>query len=482
MSAAIAFVVVGDPQEQESFLRSVRPIDGRMPAVVASDPGGPLATAARIVDEDPGVEFVGLVDGHVELAPAGAHRLRQMLGQRGGPDMAFVDAYDEVEGVIRRPDADPERLRCQDYLGGVLLVRRDRVIEGAAAASASSDHRVQRYEFVLRAARDEWSIEHIAEPLVIEHGRRADFDAAQLDEVRVVLEKHMTMSGGGDVVSVGADGVHDTRRRVVGDPLVSIVIPTRGVRSGEPGGHSFPVEAVASIVQVSTYSNIEILLVVDDGADPEVIEEISALGGDRVRFLPWTEEFNFSDKVNLGAIEARGEFTLLLNDDVRVISPEWLESMVALAQLPGAGMVGALLYYEDDSIQHAGHAYWLGDASHIGLDRPRGDAGPADGFRVERRVAGVTAACALMPTDVFLEVGGLASDLPGAFNDVDLCLKVTWSGYRIYWTPHAELYHYESKTRDASVRPFEIETHWGRWAFRMHQPEFWPYELDRAPR
>jgi GT2 family glycosyltransferase len=138
-----------------------------------------------------------------------------------------------------------------------------------------------------------------------------------------------------------------------------------------------------------------------------------------------------------------------------------------------------MLYYDDDTIQHAGHAYWLGDASHIGLDRKRGESGPGEGFRVERRVAGVTAACALLPAAVYFEVGGLASDLPGAFNDVDLCLKVTWSGYDIFWTPHAELYHFESKTRDASVRRFEVETHWSRWAFRMHQPEFWPYALDR---
>jgi GT2 family glycosyltransferase len=87
----------------------------------------------------------------------------------------------------------------------------------------------------------------------------------------------------------------------------------------------------------------------------------------------------------------------------------------------------------------------------------------------------------MMPRSVFFEVGGMSSLLPGNFNDVDICMKTTWKGYQIYWTPHAELYHYESKTRDASVHAFEVDVAWGRWGFRMHDVRYWPYPLSRTP-
>jgi GT2 family glycosyltransferase len=86
-----------------------------------------------------------------------------------------------------------------------------------------------------------------------------------------------------------------------------------------------------------------------------------------------------------------------------------------------------------------------------------------------------------VPIGVFREVGGMSALLPGAFNDVDLSMKITWLGHDIYWTPHAELFHFESKTRDASVHGFEIDVTWGRWGFRMHDPRYWPYPHDRPP-
>jgi GT2 family glycosyltransferase len=263
---------------------------------------------------------------------------------------------------------------------------------------------------------------------------------------------------------------------------VSIVIHSRGIYADIDGkSRCYLLEAVTSIVTLSTYSHIELVVVLDSVADPGVIDSLHEIAGSRLRIVPWTEPFNFSDKINRGVIAASGEFVLLLNDDVEIISPDWIESLLALGQRPGAGMVGAMLYYEDGTIQHAGHAYYEGDASHIGLDVARGEAGPLGGFRVEREVSGVTAACALMPAKVFRQVGGLSGLLPGAFNDVDLCMKVTWLGNEIYWTPHAELFHFESKTRDASVHEFEIDVAWGRWGFRMHDPRYWPYPHDRRP-
>ncbi|MFC5503421.1 glycosyltransferase family 2 protein [Lysinimonas soli] len=337
------------------------------------------------------------------------------------------------------------------------------------------------YDLALRATRRAESVEHMALDLFARDvAIDPPLDAEALESTRGALLAHLEQTGGGEVRSVGADGVHDTRRTVAGEPLISIVIPTRGQYIEVDGVlRCFVVDAVRSIRAKSTWQNYEIVLVIDSVAEQRVVDELVAIGGPRLRFVVWSKPFNFSEKVNLGVLHADGEYVLLLNDDVEIITPEWIEAMLALAQRPGAGMVGSMLYYADETIQHAGHQYDGGEVSHIGLDAPRGDAGPLNGYRVEREVAGVTAACALMPTKVFREVGGLTNLLPGSFNDVDLCLKTTWQEHEIYWTPHAELYHFESKTRDASVHAFEIDVAWRRWGFRMEESEYWPHAFNR---
>jgi GT2 family glycosyltransferase len=391
------------------------------------------------------------------------------------------------ERDVLRPALSPERLRCQFYWGNFVLIRRE--LFSALGGLNPSLPGAELYDVMLRAVRDGASVSRIEAALTATRGNQRTREglspvewAIAKTSLTTVLEQHLAATGGGTVISVGEDGVHHTIRDVIGDPLVSIVIPTRGVFATIDGrDQCFLLDAIASIQEKSTYANIEFVIVVDDVADPAVLTDLRRLAGEKLRLVVWDKPFNFSDKVNFGAVHASGEYLLILNDDVTVITPDWIERLLALAQLPGAGMAGAMLYFGDDTIQHAGHAYYRGEASHVGLDMPRGSAGPLDGYRVEREIAGVTAACALMPTAVFFEAGGFTGLLPGNFNDVDLCMKVTWLGYDIYWTPHAELYHFESKTRDATVMGFEVEVNWGRWANRMHDAAYWPYPLTRKP-
>ncbi|QAY74591.1 glycosyltransferase [Agromyces protaetiae] len=445
-------------------------------------PGGSVAEAVNAATTGGDIDAVAVVTAPGEFVRLELERALVLVSSEGGPVAVYGDTFVGHDGVLlQRPQPDPERLRCQYYFGPV-VVWSARALAGIGGFRTDVPG-AEAHEAALRAGRERLEIVNLRGGLFRTGSDAILLDDVALESVRRVLEEDLAATGGGVVLEVSADGVHRTRRLVVGEPLVSIVIPTRGIWSGTRDGkpHGFVVEAVRSIVERSTYRNFELVIVIDHVAEPAVVDELRALAGDRLVLVDWNAPFNFSSKVNLGAVHARGEYLLLLNDDVEVISPDWLEAMLSLAQLDGAGMVGAMLYYEDDTIQHAGHAYYNGDASHIGLDVPRGEAGPLGGFRVEREVAGVTAACALMPTAVYHEVGGLSDLLPGAFNDVDLCMKTTWLGHRIYWTPRAELYHFESRTRDASVRAFEVEVAWGRWGFRMHQPEFWPYPLDRQP-
>jgi len=427
-------------------------------------------------------EFVAIVESQGTFRDGAEADILNFLDSAPTADLLYcdeltLDSYG-TPILIAKPDFDPERLRCQFYFGSVVVYRNSFLRELGGLRSALGGAAL--YDLALRASVAARKVVHLHEALFTA-SRPPRFGAVRdvdLESTQQALEEHLAATGGGIVIEVCADGVHRTHRVVTGSPLVSIVIPTRGIWFTE-GAHkrSFVLEAIRSIRNNSTYSNIEFVVVYDTVADQEILAGLDELCGSSLRLVEWTESFNFSAKINLGVVCSKGEFLLILNDDVEVISPDWIESMLALAQLPGAGMAGCMLYYQDETIQHAGHGYWRGDATHIGMFEPRSSSGPMNGYRVERRVLGVTAACALMPRSVYFEVGGMTSLLPGNFNDVDLCMKVTTAGHEIYWTPYGELYHFESKTRNAAVRKYEVDVAWGRWGSRMHDPRFWPYPV-----
>jgi GT2 family glycosyltransferase len=258
--------------------------------------------------------------------------------------------------------------------------------------------------------------------------------------------------------------VYRVRRRVSGLPLVSIVIPTRG-SSGDVWGEDrvFVTEAVRSVLEKSSYQNLEFVVVYDLPTPEHVIDELADLCGDRLVAVPFDQPFNFSTKVNLGFAHATGEFLLILNDDVEVIDSDWIETMLALAQEPDVGLVGARLLFSDRTVQHAGHHYDNGDAYHIHYGAEADDSGYFGSLVVQRETSGVTGACMMLRREVYAEVGGMTPLLPGSFNDVDFCLKVHQAGYRILWTPWASLYHFESKSRDPRVTPAEVEYIRSRW-------------------
>lgn len=479
----VFIVSTGHGTAHDELVVSLEAQEPETTAVVTIAPGAGMAERVNSAVQAAKTDFVVVMRPTGTLAPSAIAAVRESVAAHPSADVVYADDSVATGSKCRRsesrPSFSPERLRCQDYLGELVFYRRELFLDvgGFDAALPGAEF----YDIALRVTRQAKSVEHLALDLFVRRSVAADpLVAEALESTRKALAAHLDATGGGEVRSVGTDGIHDTRRLVVGEPLISIVIPTRGIHTdidGDP--RCFVLDAVRSIVETSTWPNYEIVLVIDSVAEQAVVDELVVIGGDRLRFVEWKHPFNFSEKVNLGALAAKGEFVLLLNDDIKVITPHWLEAMLALAQLPGAGMVGSMLYYADETIQHAGHQYYGGEVSHIGLDTPRGDAGPMGGYRVEREVAGVTAACALIPTAVYLEVGGLTNLLPGNFNDVDLCMKTTWQGYQIYWTPHAELYHFESKTRDASVHAFEIDVAWRRWGFMMEVSPYWPHTFSR---
>jgi O-antigen biosynthesis protein len=252
---------------------------------------------------------------------------------------------------------------------------------------------------------------------------------------------------------------------------VSVIVPSIGT-SGEVGGdrRTFVIKAVASVLASATL-DIEVIVVVGREMPAAVADELGQLSP-RVRLVDYKEMFNFSAVINLGAAHATGEHLLLLNDDTEVISPDWLRLMLE-ACATGVGAVGAKLVFENGTLQHAGHTYRT-SLDHIGFGLPGNSPGRNGVLARRREVAGVTAACMLTPYAVFDAVGGFTTRLPGNYNDVDYCMKLRMAGWSIVYEPAAVLYHFESQSRVAGIKPEEIELIQRRWLTHLVDDPFTP--------
>jgi GT2 family glycosyltransferase len=258
---------------------------------------------------------------------------------------------------------------------------------------------------------------------------------------------------------------------VESNPLVSIIIPSRGLLR-ERGGTTASdlLHAVRSVIERSTFLNYEFVIVLDVGASLEVIQGLKQLEDHtRLRIVWFDKPFNFSEKINLGACHARGDYFMILNDDIEIITMTWLTDMVSALNEPQIALVGALLYFEDGSVQHAGHSYQNGAPDHVlSIENIRVTETAVNG---ERDVSGVTAACALVRRSVFFDVGGFTVLLPGNFNDVDFCLKIRKLGHRIVIQPSAKLFHFESVSRNTFVHDFELTFLEKRWGLQLRGPD-----------
>lgn len=186
----------------------------------------------------------------------------------------------------------------------------------------------------------------------------------------------------------------------------------------------------------------------------------------------WDGPFNFSAINNFGAKYARGEYFLLLNNDTEIINPDCLEELLGYCMRPDVGGVGARLYYEDDTIQHAGVVIGFGGiAGHCFVMQLRGTTGYCHRIICAQDYSAVTAACMMVKKEAFEKVGGLSEDLAVAFNDIDFCLKLRKAGYLIVYNPYAELYHYESKQEDLRIHLKRWPDLTGKAVFEKKWPE-----------
>lgn len=232
-------------------------------------------------------------------------------------------------------------------------------------------------------------------------------------------------------------------------PLVSLIIPTRN-------GLKLLKRCIESILNKTTYQNYE-LLIVDNGSDDSgTLKYLKNITIDsRVRVIRDARPFNYSALNNRAVQLARGEILGLINNDVEVITSEWLSEMVGHVLRPAVGVVGARLWYSDNTIQHAGIILGMeGFAGHGHRYLPKGNVGYCGRASLTQSFSAVTGACLVVKKSIYEAVGGLnETELQVACNDIDFCLKVREMGYNNIWTPYAELYHHESSTRGFDDTP-----------------------------
>ncbi len=359
-------------------------------------------------------DFVGRLHEGDELAETALSFFALEIDRQPETQLVYSDE-DRLDAKGRRtrphfkPDWNAELFRAQNYLGGLCVFRTDFYDPRA--------HAVDDYSLLLACVEkmEPSRIRHV--PHVLYH-RRSEIVAQPRQVKSAALKKR---------------------------PLVSIVIPTRDwVQLLEP--------CVKSILEKTTYPHFELILVDNGSRDAAALAYLEKISRDtRVRILRWDEEFNYSRLNNLAVQSSAAELVAFVNNDIVVRTPGWLEEMVDQVLQPGVGAVGPKLLYPDGRIQQAGVILGAGlhgvaEVAHRGL--PQGDSGYFGRANLVQELSAIGAACMLVPREVYLEVGGFDEErLKVAFNDIDFCLKLRARGYRIIYTPNAELFHLEHASR-----------------------------------
>ncbi len=404
------------------------------------------------------------------------------------PDVQLIYSdEDKVKGPNTRfdpsfkPDWNPDLFRAQNIISHLGVYRTDRV--RALGGFRQGYEGAQDHDLALRYIEglSPESICHI--PRVLYHWRSHKGSTAQKGSNKTyavsagqkAVQEHLARTDVKGDVDVITDGVYRIRYHLPeSPPLVSLIIPTRN-------GLNLTRQCVDLILAKTTYPNYEILIVDNNSDDPETLRYFDSLRENaRIRVLRDEQPFNYSAINNNAVQNTGGELIGLINNDIEVISPNWLDEMVSLALQPGVGAVGARLLYPDNRLQHGGVLLGLGGvAGHAHKFLARKSNGYMKRAVLAHTISAVTAACLVVRRSVYESVGGLdEKNLKIAFNDVDFCLKVRAAGYRNIWTPHAELYHHESATRGTEDTPEKKQRFLAEMNFMQ---EKWGEILARDP-
>ena len=405
-------------------------------------------------------EYLALADHDDILAPHAMYSMGKailQLRRRGEPDgFVYSDEALFTKDIRRplaahfKPDYAPDYLLCCNYICHLAVFRRE-LFEQLGGERPECDGS-QDHDLFLRLIEYTGGAAHLPQVLYywrVHSGSTSGGTEAKpyvAQAAKKALADHLARTGRTGTVEDGLfPSTYRVKWEIVGEPKVSILIPNKD--------HTDDLEkCLQSIWKKTTWEHYEVLVIENNSTDPATFayyeQAKRRYNGLRVVTYPKTG-FNFSAINNFGRSCADGDYLLLLNNDVEVRSGDWLTELLRQCAHPGgAAVCGAMLYYPDETLQHAGVVTGLGGyAGHSHKYKKKGGSGYMFRAATVQDFSAVTGACLLVKASVYDAVGGLDEQFAVAFNDVDFCLRVRDAGWRIAWTPYAELTHYESKSR-----------------------------------
>ena len=443
------------------------------------------------------MSYVAVIHCGDLLADTAVIAAGQQLGAGSEFDYVYSDEDRLDERGLRidpffKPDFSLEYLRTLPYTQNLGVYRRDTLLK-LNGFRVEYDG-VHEYDAVLRLAAESARIGHLAEVLY-HRATPWPFGDKPLDLLRKrelacrAVREHLTVAGTQALVTPDSrSGGQQVRFAIAGRPKVSIVIPSACGRATIRGEETwFVLKCVESILTRSTWRNYEILVVDNNDMPPELEQILSQYP--QVKRVPFTQPFNLATKMTFGARVGTGEHFVFMNDDIEVISPDWIEALLEYSQQPGVGIVGARLLFPDERLQHTGVTILAGNPGHHFYRFPKEHPGYFYNNIVPRNYTAVTGACAMVPANVFWQVGGFSDEFPLNYNDVDLCLKIRAAGLRVVYTPFSELYHHESVTKSGTYE-HELVRFKTKWAEALRSDPFYnpnlamdhnDYSLRRCP-
>jgi len=395
-------------------------------------------------------EFVAFLDQDDQLTRDALHEVVRFLNANPNLDLLYTDEDHIDETGTRsnpffKPNWSPDLLMSYNYISHLSVYRRS-IVEEIGGFRQGFDGS-EEYDLMLRFSEKTEKIGHIPKLLYSHQNANAQptgsFDAepsARGGVIRALEEAAVRRGFDAEVHEIRDGGPFRVRYKIIGTPLVSIIVPTRNA--------GLAASCLSSLGK-STYRNFEVLLV-DSSKGKEVKQVVGNLRECRIIEYDGSLHFSFSKAINQAAGVARGEYLIFLNDDTEVVEPSWIEALLEHAQRPSVGAVGAKLLYVDGSVQHAGVVLGLRDTSitsiHYGGMRGN-DLGYHDFAGVVRNCSAVTGACMMVRRQLFMDQGMFDEALGHSWQDIDFCLRVGEAGYNIVYTPFARLVHIQGASR-----------------------------------
>lgn len=429
-------------------------------------------------------KYIGLFDHDDLLTQNALYEIVKVINENDSPDFIYTDEDKVDEKGVEffdphfKPDWSPDTLRSYNYITHFSVFKKE-LLEKVGNFRSECDGS-QDYDMFLRLTEKSKNIYHI--PKILYHWRCHKNSTAYsfgskeytINSAKRALKDHIKRL---KIEGVVKDGLFPTsyniEYKIIDSPKISIIIPNKDSLEDLK-------KCIESIKEKTEYNNYEIIIVENNSQTEEIFEYYKKIEKqNQIKVILWKGiEFNYSAINNFGSKFCTGEYIVLLNNDIEVITPNWIENMLMHAQREEVGIVGCKLYYPDNSIQHGGVILGIGGiAGHSHKYFDRHDNGISGRLKVVQNLSAVTAACLMIKKSIFEKVEGLDENFKVAFNDIDLCMKIRSLEKLIIWTPYVEMYHYESKSRGSEDTPEKIN----RFQSEINRfKEKWGYILEKG--